>query len=155
MRVRGHAADRADPPARRRVPADWGPLHDGPRGGGNRAGAPRRRALRPLPFRNLSGAGRHARAAARAGSRRRAGRGDSAWRESRPVRERWLGATGRRVPEIAVDGELDVPDGALVLDEVSNLELLHRAHAEGRPVLVRASTPEGVKAALARPEVAS
>ena len=71
------------------------------------------------------------------------------------MRERWLGATGRRVPEIAVDGELDVPEGALVLNEVSNLELLHRAHAEGRPVLVRASTPEGVKAALARPEVAS
>jgi hypothetical protein len=71
------------------------------------------------------------------------------------VRERWLGATGRRVPEIAVDGELDVPDEALILDGVADLDALRRAHAEGRPVLVRASTAEGVKEALARPEVAS
>jgi hypothetical protein len=71
------------------------------------------------------------------------------------VRERWLGATGRRVPEIAVEGELDVPDGALVLEDVADPELLSRAHAEGRPVLVRASTPADVQAALARPEVAS
>jgi hypothetical protein len=71
------------------------------------------------------------------------------------VRERWLGATGRRVPEIAVDGELDVPEDALVLDGVADLEALQRAHAEGRPVLVRASSPAAVKEALARPEVAS
>ena len=31
------------------------------------------------------------------------------------MRERWFGATGRRVPEIALDGELDLDD-ALVLD---------------------------------------
>jgi hypothetical protein len=32
---------------------------------------------------------------------------------------------------------------------------LREAHAQGTPVVVRASTPEAVKAALARPEVAS
>ena len=71
------------------------------------------------------------------------------------MRERWLGATGRRVPEISIEGELDVPDDALVLDAVGDLAALQRAHAEGRPVLVRASNPEAVKDALARPEVAS
>jgi hypothetical protein len=70
------------------------------------------------------------------------------------LRERWFGATGRRVPEIAVEGELDV-EGALVLDDVSDAVALKQAHDEGRPVVVRAKSPEEVKAALARPEVAS
>jgi hypothetical protein len=70
------------------------------------------------------------------------------------LRERWFGATGRRVPEIAVDGELDV-EGALVLDDVSDSTALKQAHEGGRPVVVRAKSPEEVKAALARPEVAS
>ena len=26
------------------------------------------------------------------------------------MRERWLGATGRRVPEIAVEGDVELPD---------------------------------------------
>jgi hypothetical protein len=69
------------------------------------------------------------------------------------VRERWFGATGRRVPEIAVEGELDV-DGALVLDDVSDTEKLHEAHAAGRPIAVRAHSAEAVKVALAHPEVA-
>jgi len=69
------------------------------------------------------------------------------------VRERWFGATGRRVPEIAVEGELDM-EGALVLDEVSDLDALHAAHEEGRPIVVRTSSPEQVKAALSHPEVA-
>jgi hypothetical protein len=69
------------------------------------------------------------------------------------VRERWLGATGRKVPEIAVEGELELPAEALVLDAV-DAAALERAHREGRPVVVRADTPEAVKAALARPEVA-
>jgi hypothetical protein len=69
------------------------------------------------------------------------------------VRERWFGATGRRVPEIAVDGELDV-EGALVLDGVDDLELLRSAHDEGTPVVVRAGTAELVQRALSRPEVA-
>jgi hypothetical protein len=70
------------------------------------------------------------------------------------VRERWLGATGVRVPEIAVDGELELPENVLWLDGTSPDEL-HAAHEAGRPVLARASTPEGVKEALAHPEVAS
>ncbi len=70
------------------------------------------------------------------------------------MRERWFGATGRRVPEIAVDGELDL-DGALVLDDVSDRARLEEAHAKGTPVVVRATTPEQVREALARPEIAS
>jgi hypothetical protein len=69
------------------------------------------------------------------------------------VRERWFGATGRRVPEIALEGELDLED-ALVLDAIEE-DALREAHDRGRPVVVRASTPEEVKAALARPEVAA
>jgi hypothetical protein len=70
------------------------------------------------------------------------------------VRERWFGATGRRVPEIAVEGELDLGD-ALVLDEVSDAATLHEAHEAGRPIVVRTGSAEEVKAALAHPEVAA
>ena len=70
------------------------------------------------------------------------------------MRERWFGATGRRVPEIAVEGELDLDD-ALVLDDAGDAAVLHEAHAAGRPVVVRAATPEQVKDALARPEVSA
>ena len=70
------------------------------------------------------------------------------------MRERWFGATGRRVPEIAVEGELDV-EGALVLEDVSDEMGLHVAHEHGTPVAIRAETPEDVKAALARPEVST
>jgi hypothetical protein len=70
------------------------------------------------------------------------------------LRERWFGATGRRVREIAVEGELEL-DEALVLDDVTDDEALKVAHEEGRPVVVRAQSAEEVKAALARPEVAS
>ena len=70
------------------------------------------------------------------------------------MRERWFGATGRRVPELALEGSLEL-EGALVLDDVRDEERLRAAHAEGTPVVVRAATPEAVKAALARPEVAS
>ena len=70
------------------------------------------------------------------------------------MRERWFGATGRRVPELALEGSLDI-DGALVLDDVPDDARLREAHAQGTPVVVRASTPEAVKEALARPEVAS
>jgi len=69
------------------------------------------------------------------------------------VRERWFGATGRRVPEISLAGALDLTD-ALVLDAPDD-EALRAAHAEGRPAVVRARTADEVKAALARPEVAS
>ena len=70
------------------------------------------------------------------------------------MRERWFGATGRQVPELALEGSLDL-EGALVLDDVADAEGLRAAHRDGTPVVVRASTPEAVKAALARPEVAS
>jgi len=70
------------------------------------------------------------------------------------VRERWFGATGRRVPEIAVDGELDLDD-ALVLDDASDKRALHEAHEAGRPIVVRAASAEQVKAALSHPEVAT
>jgi hypothetical protein len=69
------------------------------------------------------------------------------------VRERWFGATGRRVPEIVLDGALDL-DGALILEQL-DIEQLVAAHAEGRPVVVRAHTAAEVKTALARPEVAA
>ena len=70
------------------------------------------------------------------------------------MRERWFGATGRRVPELAVEGELDV-EGALVLDDVSDEMGLHVAHEHGTPVVIRAHTAEEVSAALARPEVST
>jgi hypothetical protein len=70
------------------------------------------------------------------------------------VRERWLGATGRRVPEIAVEGELELPEDTLWLEQAAPDEL-KAAHAAGRPVAARADTPAGVKEALAHPEVAS
>ena len=69
------------------------------------------------------------------------------------MRERWFGATGRKVPQIAVEGELDV-DGALVLDELDD-EALRAAFDEGRPIVVRASSAAEVVTALKRPEVSS
>jgi hypothetical protein len=56
------------------------------------------------------------------------------------------------VPEIAVEGELDLGD-ALVLRSLDD-DALKEAHANGRPVVVRAHTAAEVRAALARPEVA-
>jgi hypothetical protein len=71
------------------------------------------------------------------------------------VRERWFGATGRRVPEIAVEGEDDIAlDDALVLDGVGDVGRLEEAHAKGVPVVIRAANAESVRAALERPEVA-
>ncbi len=56
------------------------------------------------------------------------------------------------MPEIAVEGEIELDD-ALLLDDVADVHRLREAHEEGRPVVVRARTAEEVKAALARPEV--
>jgi hypothetical protein len=71
------------------------------------------------------------------------------------VRQRWFGATGVQVPEIAVEGEDELPpDEPLVLDDVADAEGLRRAHEQGVPVIVRADTAEAVQAALERPEVA-
>ena len=81
------------------------------------------------------------------------------------MRERWFGATGLQVPEIAVEGEdLELPDEhharlgdrtfEIVLADLSkNGELLARAHEQGTPVVVRGETAEEVRTALARPEV--
>jgi hypothetical protein len=70
------------------------------------------------------------------------------------VRERWFGATGRRVPEIAREGELELGD-AVVFDALDDLEALRAAHEQGRPVVVRAHTADEVRRALARPEVSA
>ena len=69
------------------------------------------------------------------------------------MRERWFGATGRRVPEIALEGTVDV-EGAVVLDAVPDAAALADAHARGVPVVVRAASVDAVVAALARPEIA-
>lgn len=72
------------------------------------------------------------------------------------MRQRWFGATGTRVPELAVEGDPLVPlDEALVFDDVSDVEKLREAHAQGTPVVIRADSPDAVLAALKRPEVAS
>ncbi len=72
------------------------------------------------------------------------------------MRDRWFGAKGFRVPEIAVEGDPAVPiDDALVLDDVEDEKQLKDAHQTGTPVVVRADSPEKVKQALERPEVAS
>ena len=69
------------------------------------------------------------------------------------MRERWFGATGRRVDELAVEGALDVTE-ALILDDLDDTARLREAFDAGTPVVVRASSPAQIKAALARPEVA-
>jgi hypothetical protein len=69
------------------------------------------------------------------------------------MRERWFGATGRKVPEIVLEGTVDLDD-ALVLDDVSDVRAIHDAHRAGTPVVVRCSTPEEVHAALSLGPVA-
>lgn len=69
------------------------------------------------------------------------------------ARERWFGATGRRVPEIALVGTIDV-EGALVLESLpADAARLREAHARGVPVVVHAQNAAEVKQALAHPEV--
>jgi hypothetical protein len=69
------------------------------------------------------------------------------------VRERWFGATGRRVPELALASQVELGD-ALVLDGVGDIAKLRAAFGDGTPVVVRADSAEQIKAALTRPEVA-
>jgi hypothetical protein len=69
------------------------------------------------------------------------------------MRERWFGATGRKVPEIVLEGMVDL-EGALVLDDVSDTAAIHDAHERGVPVVVRAATAEDVHAALSLGAVA-
>ena len=82
------------------------------------------------------------------------------------MRRRWLGATGVRVPAIAVEGEdLVVPDDehveidgkryeALIVGTTLDKDELRRAHEAGVPVVARASAAHEVHQALANPEVA-
>ncbi len=71
------------------------------------------------------------------------------------ARERWFGSTGVRVPEIAIEGDERIPlADALVLESVTEIEVLVEAHNVGRPVVVRCSDAASVQQALARPEVA-
>ena len=69
------------------------------------------------------------------------------------MRERWFGSTGRKVPELALEGTLDV-EGALVVDDLSDPDRIHAAHVEGTPVVVRAESADEIVAALALGEVA-
>ena len=69
------------------------------------------------------------------------------------MRERWFGSTGRRVPEVVLEGTVDL-EGALILDDVSDVERIRVAHLEGIPVVVRAKVAEEVVSALSRGEVA-
>ena len=61
------------------------------------------------------------------------------------MRERWFGATGRRVPAIALEGSVDV-EGALLLDGVDDADALRSAHTDGVPVVVRARRRGGSRA---------
>ena len=71
------------------------------------------------------------------------------------MRQRWWGSSGRRVAEIAVEGDPDVPlEEALVVESVDDVAPLREAHEAGKPVVVRASSAGDVMRALARPEVA-
>jgi hypothetical protein len=68
--------------------------------------------------------------------------------------ERWYGATGRRVPALALEGSIDVSD-AIVLDAwEDHADEAHAAFERGQPVVIRARTAEHVKQALSHPEVA-
>lgn len=69
------------------------------------------------------------------------------------MRERWFGATGRKVPEIALEGTIDL-EGALVLDDVSDVAAIHAAHHAGTPIVVRCASAEEVHAALSLGPVA-
>jgi hypothetical protein len=69
------------------------------------------------------------------------------------MRERWFGATGRKVPEIVLEGTIDL-EGALVVDDVSDGAAINEAHEQGVPVVVRAATAEEVHAALSLGAVA-
>jgi hypothetical protein len=68
------------------------------------------------------------------------------------MRERWFGATGRKVPQVALEGTIDLGE-ALVLENVSDLAAIRSAHERGIPVVVRASTVGEVHAALVLGEV--
>ena len=66
------------------------------------------------------------------------------------MRERWFGATGRKVPEIALEGAVDL-EGALVLDDLSDLERgPQRARARGSRRRARLDAAGGRRRSFAR-----
>ena len=69
------------------------------------------------------------------------------------MRERWFGATGRRVPAIALEETVDV-EGALVVESVDDEGALREAHLAGTPIVTHATTADEVVRALSRPEIA-
>ena len=69
------------------------------------------------------------------------------------MRERWFGATGRKVPAIALEGSVDL-EGALVLDNVSDVVAIHEAHHAGTPIVVRCENAEEVHEELSLGPVA-
>jgi hypothetical protein len=69
------------------------------------------------------------------------------------MRERWFGSTGRKVPQIVLEGTIDL-HAALVLDDLSDIDAIHEAHEQGIPVVVRVSSAQEAHAALSRGEVA-
>ena len=68
------------------------------------------------------------------------------------MRERWFGSTGRKVPEIALEGTIDL-EGALVLEDASDVTRIRAAHLGGTPVVVRARSADAILSALSRGEV--
>ena len=56
------------------------------------------------------------------------------------------------MPELALEGQIELGD-AVVLDAADDVAQLRAAFDAGTPVVVRASSPEQIKAALMRPEV--
>ncbi len=70
------------------------------------------------------------------------------------ARQRWFGATGRRVPEIVLEGTLDTTGALVLAGPPLDTAELRDAHARGVPVVVRAASAAEVKQALAHPEVA-
>ena len=111
LRVRRHADHHAPLRAGRRDPPDRGPLHHGSQGSRARPRvSPTNGRCIPAttaPSRR-SGDDRPSSASSRRTSRW--GR-DGARRLAHGMRERWWGAGGRRVPEIAVEGDPAVPRG--------------------------------------------
>ena len=68
------------------------------------------------------------------------------------MRERWLGATGRKVPEIVVEGELALPEDVLVLEVVDAKRCAGPSMQAGRSSCAP-TLPKACGLALARPEV--
>jgi hypothetical protein len=69
------------------------------------------------------------------------------------MRERWFGATGRKVPAIVLEGTIDL-SGALILGALDDRAAIHAAHHAGTPIVIRCSSAAEVHAALSLGAVA-